>query len=217
VRVADTADDTENTEPGPAPEPPPRRGLAGKTTRDMVLSLLVLFAVVGVVTAVTRGCSFSPGGPTIDPNAVPTVDQAAELRSAARRVDFPIRNPTAPAGWRANSAQVVTTRGGAPDVQVGWLTAGGRYLRLAQSSAAVPDLVASEGSLAKDVSLDPQGGTLEAAGVTWTGYPGQNGERSWVADLSGVRVLITGSGTADEARALATAVHDAPVLPRPSS
>ncbi|KAA2263995.1 DUF4245 domain-containing protein [Solihabitans fulvus] len=183
-----------------------------KTARDMVLSLVALIVVLIALGSLGRGCAFSPGGPKVDPKAVPTVDQHAELRDAAGIVGFPVRDPNAPAGWRVNSAQTAATPSGASSVQVGWLTAGGRYLRLAQSSAPLDELVRFEGGLDRNAAV-PADGSLQVAGRTWTGYPGQHDERAWATDLDGVRVLITGSGTQDEVRALASAVQDSTVLP----
>ncbi|MCP2165674.1 Protein of unknown function (DUF4245) [Goodfellowiella coeruleoviolacea] len=178
----------------------------------MVLSLVVLGVLVVVLGGISRGCSFSPGGPSVDSAAGPTVDQDVALHRAAGLVDFPVREPQLPAGWRANSSDTVTTAAGATSVQVGWLTAQGRYLRLAQSSAEVVDLVRLEADLAADAQPSA-GPTMEVDGQVWTEYPGRQDERSWVTDLAGVRLLITGNGDQDEVRTVAAAVQRAPTLP----
>lgn len=49
--------------------------------------------------------------------------------------------------------------------------------------------------------------------MTWTKYPGRRDEQSWVADLDGVRVLITGSANADQFRTMAAALPSAKVVP----
>jgi len=191
----------------------PSRG--SRTLRDLGLSLAVLVGLVLVLTALGRGCSFSPGGISIDPHAVPTVDQAAELRSAASRVGFPVREPRLPEGWRANSADVASTvdAAGAPSaVRVGLLTAEGRYLRFSQSSASAADLARFEAGLPPGAQ-PPARETVDVAGLRWTTYPGLRTETAWVTDLGGVRLLITGSGTPDEFRVLAAAAAAAPVLP----
>jgi hypothetical protein len=194
---------------------PAAPGRGGRTIRDLGLSLAVLVGLVLVLTALGRGCSFSPGGISVDPHAVPTVDQAAELRSAARRVGFPVREPRLPQGWRANSADVASTGDatGAPSaVRVGLLTAEGRYLRFSQSSATATELVRFEAGLPPGAQ-PPVRETVEVAGLRWTAYPGMRNEAAWVADLDGVRLLITGSGTPEEFRVLAAAAAAAPVLP----
>lgn len=190
-------------------------GRAGHGLRDMVLSMAALLLVIGVVLGITRGCSFSPGGPSVDQGAQPTVDAGAELRSAATRVGFPVRALTLPRGWRANAATVSPVGTGATAtvaVRVGLITEAGRYLRLSQSDAPVPVLVVSEPSLDTDTPPD-QTGTQQAAGVAWTVYPGRPGEQTWVAKQQDVVFVISGSGTADEKRTLATAALSGAVLP----
>jgi hypothetical protein len=192
----------------------PRRG--GRTLRDLGLSLAVLVGLVLVLTGLTRGCSFSPGGISVDPHAVPTVDQSAELRNAAAQVGFPVRDPRLPAGWRANSADVSSVTaapGAARVVQVGWLSAAGRYLRFAQSSADPAELATFEAGRPVG-DAPPPAGTVLVDGQQWTNYPGARGEPAWLADLGGVRLLITGSGSPDEFRTLAAAAQSAPVLPK---
>ena len=44
-------------------------------------------------------------------------------------------------------------------------------------------------------------------------YPGRRAEQAWVTRLDGTTVLITGTGTEQEFRALATAVQAATPLP----
>ena len=169
--------------------------------------MLVLVVIVLLLAGVSRACAFSPTGPSVDPAAVPSVDAPAELRTAAKAVDFPIRVPAVPTGWRANSA----SRGiveGAGVVRVGWLTPAGHYLRLAQSPAEEGALVAAETGGA------PNGrGTADVGGLRWVVYQGGNGEPASVADLGGVRQLITGSGSDEEFRALAGATAAGQVLP----
>src|SRR5215469_5015551 len=87
-----------------SPEPRPERGSPlGARPRDMIISLLILLPLVGLFALLGRGCSFSPLGPTVDPNAAPSVDPRPALTAAARRVPFPVRLPALPAGWRANA------------------------------------------------------------------------------------------------------------------
>jgi hypothetical protein len=202
---------------GDRPGRPTAPGRSARTLRDLGLSLAVLVGLVLLLTGVTRGCSFSPGGISVDPHAVPTVDPSAELRGAAARVDFPVRDPRLPAGWRANSADVspVAATAGAPRVvQVGWLTAAGRYLRLAQSSADPAELGGFAAGRPVGDAPAPSG-TVVVDGRQWTTYPALHGEPAWVTDLGAVRLLVTGSGSAEEFRTLAAAAQAAPVLPRP--
>ncbi|MGQ0840859.1 DUF4245 domain-containing protein [Actinokineospora sp.] len=182
------------------PEPPRRKDRANQTLRDMVLSLLALLLIIGALLFFNRGCSFSPGTPEADPATAPTVDLRADLGRAARGVDFPLRLPEVPAGWRANSTSTSPVEPVSVVVRAGWLTPA-RFVQLSQSAAPAADLVRVEtGRESGPV------GEIEVAGTKWTVYPGRRDERAWVADFAGVRTLITGSGTEDEFRALASAL-----------
>src|SRR5256885_14038812 len=102
----------------------------------MIGAVVVLLVIIGAVVGFTRGCSFSPGGPSVTP-PTRTVDVAANLAAAASSVDFPIRRPDVPEAWRANSSSTTAVgRGASVIVRIGWLTPG-RYLPLSQARGAV--------------------------------------------------------------------------------
>lgn len=170
--------------------------------RDMALSMVVLGVIVLAFAALTRGCAFSPGGPSDNGVSAPPVDVSAELRAAAGQVRFPLRQPGVPAGWRASSASVdpLGANGADHAVRIGWVTAGGRYVQLSQSDANPADLA----GLAAGTTVAPTGSTV-VAGTTWTTYPGVRSELAWVADLGPVRMLVTGNADDAEFRALASA------------
>jgi hypothetical protein len=181
----------------------------------MVLSMAVLVAIIGAIVWLTRGCEFSPSGPSVDPASAPTVDASKELTSAARRVVFPVRAPVVPGDWRSNSFNTVPVGTGAQAttaVRVGWITPPGRYLRLSQSNAPVDMLVVMEAG--GGVSADSRG-SVDVAGTKWAKHLGKGSESSWVTTVDGVQLLITGSGTEDEFRTLATAAQTAKPVERP--
>ncbi|GAA3432090.1 DUF4245 domain-containing protein [Kutzneria kofuensis] len=196
---------------------PPRSGRGSQTARDMVLSLAALLLILLAVLGFSRGCSFSPGGPTIDTSAVPTVDVDSALKGIAAGTDVPVREPKVPADWHANSTDTISIGTGdqaRPVVRVGWLTPGGGYLRLSQTQGAARDLIASE---TDDPKSEPAAtGTVDVAGVNWTIYPARRSETSWLANVGGVRLLISGSGKDAEFRTLAQAVQTAAPLPKKS-
>ncbi len=189
-------------------------GIGGKTTKDMVLSLVPLTLVILVFAGMAGMCAFSPGGPETDSSTAPSVDAPAELARVAREVPFTVREPGVPDGWRANSFGVrpVTDTGG-PDgpraVRVGWLLPAGGYLRLSQSDATELELAAFE----TDIRRPKPVGAVQVDGVTWVHYPSVRDEPAWVADVSGVRLLVTGSAPESELRVLASAVLAARPLP----
>jgi hypothetical protein len=185
------------------------------SARDMVLSMAVLVAIIGAIVWLTRGCEFSPSGPSVDPASAPTVDASKELNSAARRVVFPVRSPVVPGDWRSNSFNTSPVGTGAQAttaVRVGWITPPGHYLRLSQSNAPVDLLVVMEAG--GDVSPDSRG-SVDVAGTKWAKHLGKGSESSWVTTVDGVQLLITGSGTEDEFRTLATAAQTAKPVEKP--
>jgi hypothetical protein len=166
-------------------------GRTTRTTRDLLLSMLVLVAVVLLVAGLAGMCSFSPGGARVDRGAAPSVDAHAELARAAREVKFPVRDPAVPAGWTANSfglRPVGEAASGPRAVRVGWLLPAGGYLRFTQSDATEVELVRLETNQRRPAAL----GAVEVAGVTWVRYPSVRREVALVADVSGVRILVTG-------------------------
>ncbi|MQA11268.1 MAG: DUF4245 family protein [Pseudonocardiaceae bacterium] len=184
------------------------------TVRDMVFSLLVLLAVIGVIVMMTRGCEFSPGRPTVDEGAAPTVDARAELRRMADRVEFPLRRPEPPAGWRANSARTAQLGSGeraAVLAEIGWLTGAGRYVQLVQSPASARRLV--DEIARRDGAGESPTGSVRVRDVSWHVYPARPGEQAWVGTFDGVRIVISGSATPAELRALAEAIQAAKPLP----
>ena len=187
-------------------EPPRKPPRSAMTVRDMIVALGVLVLVVVVVGGATRGCSFSPGGPSVDPTGLPMVDAPAELRALAPSVPFVVRVPAVPPGWRSNSveqdrvdpADAVSGRA----VRVGYLTPEGRYLRLVQSDGTEEALLAAEtGS-----TPVPAQGTADVVGVTFVIYGVPDDEPIWIGTLDDVRVLITGSGSEADFQALAGAL-----------
>jgi hypothetical protein len=52
----------------------------------------------------------------------------------------------------------------------------------------------------------PAQGTLDVAGTRWVVYGTRPSEPVWIADVKGVRLVLTGSATDDEFRSMATAV-----------
>jgi hypothetical protein len=81
----------------------------GHGVRDMAWSLVVLLLIIGVIVGIVGTCQFSPGRPTVDDDAVPTVDVDRELDGMANRLDFPIRQPDLPEGWVWTSLEATSS------------------------------------------------------------------------------------------------------------
>lgn len=175
----------------------------------MFLTMIPLVLIVLALAGLARACSFSPGGPST--GAPPSVDAHAALSEDARTVGFPVRLPVLPAGWVSNSGDRHTVPGaqGGVTADTGWITPKGAYLRLAQSSASEDALVADEVGRMRTAS-----GTVSVDGRDWVAYAQPDAESVWVANLGDVRVLITGSGTDQDFRTLASATVQAAPLTR---
>jgi hypothetical protein len=179
--------------------------------RDMIGAVVILIGIIGVLLWYFGGCSFSPGGPTVDPRSAPSVDASEELDRAASSVDFAVREPAVPSSWRANSASTTAVGIGATAsvvVRVGWVTNTGSYVQVSQSAGRGPEVVAKETGREDNQAS----GTVDVWDVTWTTYPAYRDESAWVTILDGVVVLVTGSGTDAQFRQLAQAMQEAEPL-----
>lgn len=166
----------------------------------LVLVCIVLAGVLGM-------CSFTPSGPTA--GAPPSYDAHAALQADARQFSFPIREPSLPAGWRANSGGRDSVDG-VPLSRVGYLSPSGAYMAVLQSGAPEERLVPKV-----NTSLVPRG-PEDVDGVRWVAYEGDEGvEPLWVTRLGNtVTVGVTGAGDAEAFRTVARAVQTATPLPR---
>jgi Protein of unknown function (DUF4245) len=198
--------------PPPPPErrPPAKPSRASLSMRDLLGAVGLLVVAVLVFGGLTRGCSFAPGGPTRDASAGPTVDAPTALRTLAASTPFALRVPGVPADWRANavSTERVGT-GGRRAVSTGYVTPAGRYLRVVQSDAAEAELLPTE---ARGTPVGS--GAVDVDGTRWVIYTDDTREAIRIADVDGVRLLITGDGDDAEFRTLAAATAGAAPLPR---
>lgn len=185
---------------------PPRSAM---TPRHMIAAMIPMVLVM-LLAGVASRCSFSPGGPSGQGATPAVVDLGRELRVHAPRLGLAVREPSLPEGWTPNSVGTgsVGGKGQNRSIRVGLITDTGHYLRFSQSTARADDLVEAETN-ERRIAQD----SIEVDGVTWRIYPAARAERAWVADVSGVRLLITGSGATDEFRRLATALLAAPIVP----
>ena len=177
--------------------------------RDMVGALVVLALVVLAAGGLSRSCTFAPTGPTVDASRLPVVDVPAELTRLAPDSTFPLRVPAVPEGWRANAVDRMSLPEGGRVVSAGFLTPDGRYLRLQQGDASEEAMLRAEAGGGAAQAQGP----VDVDGQQWVAYTGQRGEPIWVTDVDGVRMLVTGSGSEADFRALAAAAVRGEVIP----
>ncbi|OBA75000.1 hypothetical protein A5641_26390 [Mycobacterium sp. 1554424.7] len=220
-----TAEPPPNAEVGePAPSPRPAKPRLLQDGRDMFWSLMPLVIGCILLAGLVGMCSFQPVG--TNKGAIPAYDAAAALRADAQTLGFPIRLPQLPAGWHANSGGRGGIDGGRTDPStgqrlhaatstVGFISPTGMYLGLTQSNADEDKLVGSIHPSAYPT------GAVDVDGVHWVVYrgAGQNGsdaEPVWTTRLTGpagaTQIAITGAGSAEEFRTLASATQSASPL-----
>ena len=184
----------------------------------LVVACIVLAGVAGM-------CSIQGRGPSTGP--VPTYPAATALKSDAETLGFPVRLPQLPAGWQPNSGARSGLEGGRTDPAtgqsvpakvstVGYLTPSGMYVSMTQSNA-------DEDKLVRSLHADAYPtGAQDVAGVRWIVYEGGTDddgrtEPVWTTRLAGAgggtQIAITGAGSADEFRTLATAIQNQAPLP----
>lgn len=181
---------------GAAVEPgapvPAERARAGRTARDMILSLVVLLIPVLVIVAIFR---FSGGEkPTqVDPSAA-----IAQARSAQA---FPVlAPPRLPDGWRSVSAQF-HRQDAASALRIGFVTSSGGALQLIETNEPITTVVDRElGARVRPL------GPVSLAGRSWQSYEVRDGERALVLAEPDRTVIVIGRGEPGELATLATAL-----------
>jgi hypothetical protein len=180
---------------GPAEESDEARAYeapARRTTRDMVISLLVLLMPIAFIVAVFR----LQGGE--DPVVI---DPSPVLSQAEASGDFAVSRPRGLAeGWRPVSAVFRREDGGAI-LRVGFLTPSGGGVQLIESDQPAEQLLGRE----LGGSVRPAG-TVDIAGKPWQSYEVRNDERALVLTDRERTLIVIGRAEADELRALAAAV-----------
>ena len=197
----------------PAPKPAKPRLL--QDGRDMFWSLAPLVLACVVLAGLVGMCSFRPNGPA--DGAIPTYDAAAALQADADALNFPIRLPALPAGWQSNSGTRTGIEAGRTDpgsgerqraivARVGYIAPSKMYVSLSQSDADETALVQSIHS-----AVYPSG-VQDVDGVKWVVYQGgEDTEPVWTTRLGApgrpVQLAITGAGSTDDFRTLASATQ----------
>lgn len=171
-----------------------------QTVRDMVISLVVVLAAIGVILALT----WRPA-----PDPVRVIDPAPALTLARAQADYPVVYPAdLDAGWRPTSARWELTPASMPDPawHVGFVTPDDAYAQLGQSATENPAYLASQVGRGQ-----PSG---EWAG--WQTYESA-GQRALVSIVDGVTVVVSGTAEWPTLQALAERLSSTAVPPPPAS
>lgn len=178
--------------------------------RDMIWSLIPLLILCAVVAIASGNCSVGLKGDASD-DRVPAFDVTTALATDAQTMDFPVRRPPTPEGWKPNSGSTQMV-GDARSSNVGWVSANGSYVQLTQTNGTEEALVAHLGD---ETSLGD--GQREAGGKTWVVYKNEDGKQFWITDLGDVRIAVLSKGSdADIETIAASTVQQEPLPTRPA-
>ena len=165
------------------------------STRDLLLSLGVLGAIMAFSVGFTGMCSYNPG-PADTGGPVNEVDIDTILESEARALNFPVRNPDVPDDWEANSGRRVAVDGEAAST-AGWVVDERYFVSLTQTDVELEDAVDYQDGV--DNALREKSGTHTSQGtdgpVTWTIYTGDDARTLWAAELDEVTLMLSGTAT----------------------
>jgi len=171
-----------------------------QTSRNIVGSLVVCLAVVGVLIALV-------------PRGAPVQQPAVDYRTAAAQAEdsagLPLLTPTVPAGWRANSAELRRDAGVA-SWYVGFVLPGNTFLAYTEGIKANPTWLSST------LESAPAGGTARLGGLTWRVYDQRdrgdaagNVAYGLATTVGTTDLVVYGTAPAAEAQRLATALAEA--------
>ena len=182
------------TAPAPAPvSAPPLRKRGRQTVGDMVRSLAVVLALVGVLVALNIIQEPEP--------VLRDVDYPAALENAQRGVDYELAGPQPlPAGWRVTSARTGAD-GAATTWHLGMVTADETYAAVEQTDGPRRDLVSAFAAGSRPA------GTVTIDRVEWERLVGGDPEpRALVRSADGVVTMVAGGASWADLRRLAAAL-----------
>lgn len=167
---------------------------AGRTPKDMVLSLLALLVPLALLAAFL--------GFTRDGDRVTVRDPGPAIAQARAAGRFPVEAPQGLGeGWRPVSA-VFNRAEGAVTLRIGYLTPRGDGVQFVESDLPAQDLLAKElGDRARPL------GSADAGGRDWQRYDGRPGEEALVLLEPDRTVIVLGRAPAEDLRTLAAAIR----------
>jgi hypothetical protein len=176
-------------------EAPAARGRAGRSPRDMALSMGVLLVPILVLLGVYNFLYNGDHPRAIDPSGT--------IASARHSAAFPVLAPEAlPSGWTVVSSVYQKLADGST-LRLGYVTPGRAGLQVIESDRPVNTLLPAE------LGGNAQPGDLvEVGDGRWRDYPeARDGSRALVLAENGRTVIVIGNGSADDLRILASSLH----------
>ncbi|MEO3922862.1 DUF4245 domain-containing protein [Micromonosporaceae bacterium B7E4] len=165
-----------------------------RSTKDMVISLLVLLVPIALVIGFGRVVLNADQPVVVDPT--PAFQEARAANA------FPVGEPTGLAdGWRTVLAEFRREAGGAT-LRIGYIGPDGGGVQLVQSSLPADGLLRAE--LTREGR--PQG-TVEVAGRNWQRYTARPDESALVLLEPGRTVLVVGRASEGELRQIVASLR----------
>ncbi|MEV6005219.1 DUF4245 domain-containing protein [Streptomyces sp. NPDC051976] len=167
-----------------------------KTVRDLVLSLVIIGAVVGLIYI------FIPHDSKADPT-VP-VSFSVELGQARRDAPYAVAGPEGlSAGWRATSVQYDASDSTNVTWHIGFLDPEKQYIAVEQSNATADPYISS----VTFGAVRDGNRTVTAGGLVWDSYKGSK-YNALVRKEKGVTTIVLGTGTEGQLTQMAAALRE---------
>lgn len=182
-------------QPDPPATPAPARAGRGRgSVADMVRSMLLVLAFVGVLVAFNAVQQPDP--------VLRRVDYPAALDVAQERAGYPLAGPRPlPAGWTVTSARLEPAAG-VVTWHLGMVTRSQSYAAVEQSDGTRADLVAAMAEGGR------RAGAVVVSGRTWQRLEGGDPHpRALLREDGGVVTMLVGDASWRDLRALAAAVR----------
>lgn len=187
-----------------------RKYRAVKTVNNLWLSLIVVVAVVAVIVLIV---------PRNDSSRLQAIDYKTVAVSAQRAMPVPLAVPELPDTWSSNVAQVRTaTQDGVQAWFIGLLTPSNQFFGLTQAVDANPTWLVNQ------LKQTAATGVETIDGIKWTVYDNRqssvdvgNAAYALTTESGRSTYVISGTGTPEEADAIATAISGNVALQPPST
>ena len=154
-----------------------RNARLGQTVRDMVLSLIVVLAVVGLIIGIT----WRP-----EPDPVKRVDTASLLSVASQQAGYPLIDPNGLDGFVPTSVrwEPTTASLGVPAWHVGGVYLDDAYLQVSQAATLAADFIVDASAAGRPI------GSIDVEGTVWEQR--ESGDRrSLVLQRDGVTTVLS--------------------------
>lgn len=180
-----------------------------QSTKDIVMTLVVLLLSMFLVVGFTGLCSVDPGRPEAK-GPVREVEAESILKMDAQALDFPIRYVEMPEGWVPNS-QRRTEVGQQISVLTGWVIDEEMYISLTQTPAPLDEAKQPDEDYREQVREE------NIDGQRWIVLEGEDTRPVWATDLGDVRLALEGMANDDLMRTAAEAAQKAQPIERNAS